>query len=209
MDTDEVPAELDKPFGTVEQVGQAPQGPLINHPRTGRTRVLGRGLGALLNPPAKSSDLPAPVAETLTGAPFSVGGADQPPPKRTGDPKVTAGIVIGLVGLGLAAASWALHRSGRSLRRPSKDQIRDFARPVGALIARHTDLSWLGDDIKDISEAAAVVTDYASEGPIAPPLERVVQTGMETAPDPAGDGPAWAVGDPTPYSPAPTVTYLQ
>lgn len=191
--------DLSNPFGpppVQEPVGNAPQAPLTESRSSGRTR-LGRGLGALITgrptPPPDSPN--GPGGETPTSL---ISSTPEPRPRRTGDPQATAKIVVGLVGVSLALGAWVLAQRGRRLRRPTRDQIRDFARPVGAILARHTDLSWLGADIEDLGAAAAVATDYATDGPIAPRIDPVVHVGM---PDQA------PVDDPTPPAPVyPNVT---
>jgi hypothetical protein len=191
--------DLAHPFSAPpEPVGHSPHGPVAEEPRTGRTR-LGRGLGSLLTqgrPPAP------PVGGTPTSVNSSEDGTAKPP-RRTGDPQATAKIIVGAVGVTIAVASWVLMQRGRKLRRPTRDQIKDFARPVGAILARHTDLSWLGADIEDLGTAAAVVTDYTTDGPIAPRVDPVVHVGM-----PDHDTPTDPPPDPRPTPPTATVTYL-
>ncbi len=199
--------ELDNPFGSPDEhplpVGDSPRGVLSENKKTGRSRLSAsqKKIQSLLKLPGAEAN-----EEIPTGASFSEAGT----PKKTGDPKATAKIVVGLVGVGLALGAWVVARQGRKLRKPTKQQINDFARPVGAILARHTDLSWLGNDIEDLGQAAAVVTDYASEGPIAPKVNPVEHVGMEKVQPP--EPPVHSVPVVESYTTVPSpanVTYLQ
>jgi hypothetical protein len=187
------------PFGAPSSapLRSEPVGTLPRGLRLGETPATGRTL--LSNPHPESRVEPASdlaAAATLTET-SSAG---------KGDPRITAKIVVGVVGLLFGLAGWGLYRAGRDLRKPSKEQVADFATPIGAIIARRTDLSWLGEDINDLTIAAAVVTDWASDGPIAPlrPGPDVQQVGMET-----DDTTGAPVGPAAPtFVPDPNVTYL-
>ena len=189
MDTDpHVQTSLTNPFGPPDPVvGHAPDGPVTDSPRTGRSRSPRQSLTQrLLNPRPDQLLPPGDDGGTRTSSTFSTATEPDPTPRKVGDPVVTAGIVVAGVGLVIGVSAWLLSRRGRTLRRPTNDQVRAFAKPVGALLARHTDLSWMGPDIADISTASAVITDYASEGPIAPRTEPVTHIGMDQ-PDPDPD----------------------
>lgn len=173
-----------------EPVGQSPNGNLRETPTTGRTSLHPESRVPPDGQPSELAD-----AATLTES-YSAGNAT-----RRGDPRATAKIIVGLVGVALGLTGWVLYRGGRQLRKPTREQIAEFARPVGAIVARRTDLSWLGADINDLTTAAAVLTDWAADGPIAPPIEPdIEQIGMEYVDDAEQADDRW--------TPDPTVTYL-
>jgi hypothetical protein len=84
------------------------------------------------------------------------------------------GVALLFVDLGL---KWSRKRK---LRRPTKDQLRAFAEPVGRLLSRHVDMALFGPDLLDLTEAGASVGEYLNDGPVTDRLmPGLVQVGME------------------------------
>ncbi len=185
--TDDVPgADPTNLFSPRQPIGTSPKGTLGDNPRTGRT--------SLLNPFGSNRNgaggFDADPAHDLAGAATLTGTSSAAGRKKTGDPAMTATLVVGIVGVTLGVAGWMIARAGRRLRKPSKDQIADFAAPVGRIIARRTDLSWMGDDLADVTAAGVVFGDWVGDGPLtAPIVTEVGQVGLVPPDDvpPAGD----------------------
>jgi len=184
---DDVPgADPTNLFSPRQTIGTSPKGTLGDSPKTGRTSLLnpfGSRNGGGSSPGFDADpahDLAG--AATLTGT-SSVGG------RKKGDPAMTATLVVGIVGVTLGLAGWMIGRAGRRLRKPSKDQIHQFAEPVGRIIARRTDLSWMGDDLADVTAAGVVFGDWVGDGPLTEPAAPdVVQTGYVPPEDPTAGG---------------------
>jgi hypothetical protein len=169
-------------FPRPQTVGTSPRGTVADSPATGRTGFLSRlpGVGGAFDADPNHDRA---GAATRTDTSSAAGRR-----KKTGDPVATATIVAAGVGLVLTVAGWMVSRAGRKLRKPTPEQIHDFAGPTGALLARHFDLSWLGEDIADVAAAGVVVGDWAGDGPLTTPARPDVhQVGLPDPPDRTDD----------------------
>jgi len=93
-------------------------------------------------------------------------------------------MVQGVSKLLMVLSDALLGRAGRQLRRPTPEQLADFSEPIGAIVARHFDVSKLGLDVADLTTAGGAFGDWLSEGPVTLPKgPNVVQVGMPE-PDP-------------------------
>lgn len=101
-------------------------------------------------------------------------------------PEQVTGAVAGLVGVALLFVDLGLKWSRkRKLRKPTKDQLRAFAEPVGRLLSRHVDMSLFGPDLLDLTESGAAVGEYLNDGPVTDRLmPGLVQVGMERDEEP-------------------------
>lgn len=136
------------------------------------------------------------------------------------DPKQLGKVLAGLVALAFVIGDGLLRRySRRGLRKPTNEQTRDFARPIAAIIARHTDGIDIVPDVGDLIEAGSAAGTYLLEGPLTvraavealPDDYRADRDGQADAPRVAQPEPAPAGPPPMiPPPPAPTdhVTYL-
>lgn len=98
--------------------------------------------------------------------------------------KTTVKMVSGIAKLAIVLTDVLLGRASRQLRRPTPEQLEEFATPVGAIVARHFDVAKLGLDVADLTTAGGAFGDWMSEGPVTLPKgPNVVQVGMPE-PDP-------------------------
>lgn len=98
--------------------------------------------------------------------------------------KTTVKMVAGVSKLLMVLGDALLGRAGRQLRRPTPEQLDEFATPIGAIVARHFDVSKLGQDVADLTTAGGAFGDWLSDGPVTLPKgPNVVQVGMPE-PDP-------------------------
>lgn len=75
--------------------------------------------------------------------------------------------IAGLVALVFVIGDGLLRRySRRGLRRPTKEQTQDFARPIAAIIVRHTDGLDLVPDVAELIEAGSAAGHYLLDGPL-------------------------------------------
>jgi hypothetical protein len=75
--------------------------------------------------------------------------------------------MVGLVGIVVAGAAFLVRmRYRRKLREPTRQQTTDVAGPLGRILLRHADLTWLGPDIADGIKAAAATGAYLNDGPL-------------------------------------------
>lgn len=75
--------------------------------------------------------------------------------------------IAGLVALAFVIGDGLLRRyTRRGLRKPSKEQTQDFAKPIAAIIVRHTDGLDLVPDVADLIEAGSVAGHYLLDGPL-------------------------------------------
>lgn len=121
---------------------------------------------------------------------------------RIGDPKQTAKVIAGLVGLLFSLAAGIAGQRRLTVRRPSRRQLDGFADPVGQIIARHTDLASVTPDLADVILAGAAVGDYMTDGPV------LARTDPQYLDDDQGDEPDPAPAPAPPPAETPTVTYL-
>lgn len=131
-------------------------------------------------PPHPSATLRADVASGGS-TPTAIWGTRTPTAAET---KTTVKMVAGVSKLLVVMSDVLLGRAGRQLRRPTPEQLDEFATPIGAIVARHFDVSKLGLDVADLTTAGGAFGDWMSEGPVTLPKgPNVVQVGMPE-PDP-------------------------
>lgn len=131
-------------------------------------------------PPASSPDSPA------TDSPESGGGLFVPPSLRpepngtrtatsdtTGEVapkptvKDTAVLVAGVLGLVVTGVALLVRlRRGVQLRRPTKAELDDIAKPLAGLATRHVPAGILNRDLGDIIAAGAAAGAYLNNGPL-------------------------------------------
>lgn len=171
------------------------------------------GLPTFRAPEPEPEPLPAPSPTPMTssnpqGEPLPLDTPTQPRPAtatlhaddasdgstRTGiwgtrvptaaETKTTVKMVQGVSKVLMVLSDALLGRAGRQLRRPTPEQLADFSEPIGAIVARHLDVSKLGLDVADLTTAGGAFGDWLSEGPVTLPKgPNVVQVGMPE-PDP-------------------------
>lgn len=105
-------------------------------------------------------------------------------PRGPVKPEQVAGAVGALLGLALLGVDLTLrYTRRRKLRKPTKDQTREFAEPLGRILARHVDMSIFGPDLLDLAEVGNAAASYIDDGPITDRImPAVVQVGMEQEP---------------------------
>lgn len=150
-------------------------------------------------PDTPSSYRLSPAAAASDGdTPTAIWGTRTPTAAET---KTTVKMVAGVSKLLIVISDALLGRAGRQLRRPTAEQLDEFATPIGAIVARHFDVSKLGQDVADLTTAGGAFGDWLSEGPVT--LSKgpnVVQVGMPE-PDPFVVHPAaeeYAASTPVP-----------
>lgn len=139
-------------------------------------------------------------------------------PPTAAEARRHTGRLIGVVVVIVAGvAAKLLWRTGRALREPSKEQVKDFADPLAAIAVRHFDVTRLNADLADAAAAAGAASEWALDGPIAPRVFGPVdQIGMEHIPQNAPTTPAapaagdvWHHATTEPAASRPTVTYQE
>lgn len=85
------------------------------------------------------------------------------------DERAHAGkLVKGLLGALIVLTDGLMRRyAKRDLRRPTDENLEDFSNPIGQILARHVDLSALGPDLMDITDAASAAGEYLIDGPVS------------------------------------------
>ncbi len=134
---------------------------------TGRTLRGGRVVGS------------SPAA-TPTEA--SSGGTTDPVERRK-QARNTSKLVKGLLKIVIVSAEALLGRMGREFRRPEEHQIDGVAQPLARIAVRHLDLSYISDDLLDLTEAGGGLSDYILEGPVAPRRNYVEHVGFPIDPE--------------------------
>lgn len=136
---------------------------------TGRTVRNGRVVGA--SAPA------TPTADSSAGS---------DPATRRRQARNTSKLVKGLLKILIVATEAIVGRAGREFRRPEEHQIDGVAQPLARIAVRHLDLSYISDDLMDLTEAGGELSGYILEGPVAPRKNYVEQVGFPIeAPEPA------------------------
>jgi hypothetical protein len=106
--------------------------------------------------------------DTRTG--ISSPGDDDAAPARLLTQAETTRLVIGLLGLAAAGAAWAVQTRDkrRKLRRPTPEQARDIAKPVGRLMLRAAKAAGvaLNPILSDAIEAMSATGAYVTDGPL-------------------------------------------
>jgi hypothetical protein len=146
-------------------------------------------------PPDLTQELPLLGTPAPTSPPPSETGPKQEDLPRLGNGAAPAGIPTGiysagpgrraptpgeleltgkaaasiLAALGILAALTVRALMGRRLREPSADQCDAIGAPVGKILARHFDPSWLNNDLANAAEATAALGRYLSDGPLLEP----------------------------------------
>lgn len=101
-----------------------------------------------------------PTDTSFDGEPASV---DKPTAAET------TALLVGLLGLAVAGAAFVINRrlgGGRRLREPTPRQTSNVAAPLGRILLRHADISWLNADLADAIKAAAATGAYMNDGPL-------------------------------------------
>ena len=115
-------------------------------------------------------------------------GAEGPRVRARGPikPEQVTGAVGALVSLALLGTNLVLkYTRNRKLRRPTREQVKDFSEPIGRLLARHVDMSIFGPDLLDLAEAGSAFDNYLSDGPLTDRIApAIVQVGMEQTDEP-------------------------
>jgi hypothetical protein len=141
-----------------------------------------------------------PAPDTRTGT----SSAGTTPPTAAEARRSTSRLLGVVVAITAGLAARALWRAGRAFREPSKEQIKDFADPVAAILIRHFDVSRINADLEDGVTALGVAGEWALEGPIAPRVFGPVdQIGMEQIPQADNPDPV------TPAAPNPPDVWHQ
>jgi hypothetical protein len=111
-----------------------------------------------------------------------------------------AGILLaGILSVTAGALAVILARTGRQLRRPTRDENRAIARPLARIFVRHVPAEFITADLADLGEAGAAIEEYVAAGPVAPRLQPIEHIGMEHG----GDfSPDFSPDDPAPVTPA-------
>lgn len=87
-------------------------------------------------------------------------------------PEDAAKLIIGLGGLAVGLAAWAVRaRLRRRLRRPTEEELADVAAPVGRILHRRWGhlLGTLGPDLADLILAGTAAGNYVNAGPLLEP----------------------------------------
>jgi hypothetical protein len=110
-------------------------------------------------------DLPIPRparSVTLTGTSATSDGGSEV------DEKLIVGLAVALLGIFITTAAVVVkrRRPAKELRKPSKRQIRDFARPAVRILVRHLEIATLSPTLVDAAEAAGALGNYIEEGPL-------------------------------------------
>lgn len=96
----------------------------------------------------------------------------------SGDTVDTAVLIAAGLGLTVALAGWAVRVwSKQRLRRPTKEQLRDIAKPLARLAARTWDAAVVDKTLLDVIEAGAATALYLEDGPLLS-RDLVVTTGV-------------------------------
>ncbi len=101
-------------------------------------------------------------------------------------PAEVARLVAGFLGLAYAGASWLLRRARRKvLRPPTQAELLSVARPVGAILGRHSPAAQIESeaarDLVDATKAVAGVVAYLQTEPVQPLQADYVQAAPEPA----------------------------
>jgi hypothetical protein len=89
------------------------------------------------------------------------------------DPKVTARLIAGLLGLAAVGVALGVRRwARRTLREPTAKQLDEIAEPLASIAARHIPAAFLNDDLSDAAQAAAAIGHYLKAGKIITPLRQ-------------------------------------
>lgn len=154
------------------------------HPAPGMAAVEGAPAHPTPAPVSQTGEMPNGGPGDATGGPSHSVQRDVaipklgPAPARTAtsatdgaDPKVVAGLFIGLVGIGLSVAAVLVKRAnpGRKLRRPTEKQVRTFGTAVADLALRFVELDRLSPALVDGIKAAGAVGQYIEDGPLTVP----------------------------------------
>lgn len=127
------------------------------------------------SPPSTGADSPSPSSPspdrsgpapsrpaTPAATPTATSSAGKPTTKQTAE--LVAG-VVGLLVVGAAAViSW--RGTSRQLRRPTDQQMSDFAKPLAEILLRHWDAAVINRDLVDGIAAGAVAGTYLADGPL-------------------------------------------
>lgn len=88
----------------------------------------------------------------------------------SGDPRVAARTIAGLLALIFGTAAVLSRRGGRLLRQPTRAQMDDFTEPLGRILVRWLPLDVIGQDLADVTQAAAAGHQYVLDGPLLEPI---------------------------------------
>ncbi len=96
----------------------------------------------------------------------------------------TSKLVKGLLKMAVVVVEAVMKRAGREFRRPEEHQLDGVAQPLARVAVRHLDVSYISDDLMDLTEAGGALSDYILDGPVAPRMNYVEQVGYPIEPEP-------------------------
>lgn len=118
------------------------------------------------DPLAPLPPLPAPEGRTRTSF---IGRAH-----GSGDPRVAARTIAGLLALFFGMATVVARRRDRVVRHPTRQQMNDFTEPLGRILVRYLPLDVIGVTLADVTQAAAAGHQYVLDGPLVGPIEQAL-----------------------------------
>jgi hypothetical protein len=102
-----------------------------------------------------------PSGRSVGGGPLGARTGTFSGRQGSGDPKVAAAAIGGLLAIALEAIGWAISwRRGYVMRQPTVDELDDITGPLGNITVRHLPMSEWAPDLVDIGMSAKALRNY-------------------------------------------------